>query len=438
VQAATAAFPSWSRTSANERSEALHAIANRLEEEQETIARLISTENGNALRTQSRGEAAQVFTFFRFVAGLAREVKGDVTHLASETLDYTRREPYGVVGAIVPWNAPVILSALKIAPAVLTGNTMVLKPAEDAPMAVLKLAEICNEVLPAGVVNLVTGFGPEVGQAIAEHPRIRKVSFTGSTGVGRSILEAASKRIAAVTLELGGKSPQLVFPDVDQDRVVEGVISAMRFSRQGQSCTAGSRLFVHDDIAEPFVHKLLDRLGSWQVGNPLDEANDAGSLVNEKQFRRVGGYVAGALERHPDALLLGGLPPTEGPLSEGWFWQPTVFQGLPDDDPLVCDEVFGPVLSITTWNDEDELMRRANASEYGLAAFVWCSDGATALRAAHDLEVGWVQVNQGGGQNFGQSYGGVKQSGLGREFSLDGMLNSYTEVKQISVNIGRQ
>ena len=438
VEAAKQAFKLWKKTSASERSKMLHAIADGLEENKEKIARLISTENGNALRTQSRGEAAATVEIFRYVAGLAREIKGKTVYLNSENLDYTRREPYGVVGAIVPWNAPLMLAALKIAPALMTGNTMVLKASEEAPMAVLEMARICGEILPAGVLNVLTGYGIECGAAIAEHPDIPKISFTGSTAVGRSILAAASNRIAAVSLELGGKSAQIVLPDVDLDYTADGVITAMRFTRQSQSCTAGSRLFLHESIADSFLATLTDKLKKMRVGDPLSEETDTGSLVNAKQFSRVCSYVQEAIDAKPSALILGGLPPKTGPLSKGYFFEPTVFLNLPDDVRMTREEVFGPVLSVTTWRDEADVIELANQSQYGLAAFVWARAGAPALRIAHSLEAGWVMVNQGGGQQLGHSYGGMKQSGAGREFSLEGMLESYTEVKQISVNLGDQ
>ena len=436
VAAAKQASHSWKRTTAADRGKMLFAIADGLEANKEKIARLISTENGNALRTQSRGEAAVTVDIFRYVAGLARELKGKTVYLNPENLDYTRREQFGVVGAIVPWNAPLMLAALKIAPAIMTGNTMVLKASEEAPMAVLEMARICSEVLPAGVLNVLTGYGVECGARIAEHPDIPKVSFTGSTAVGKSILAAASNRIASVSLELGGKSAQIVLPDVDHNYTADGVITAMRFTRQGQSCTAGSRLFLHESIADSFLATLTDKLKKMRVGDPLNEENDTGSLVNAKQFARVSAYVQEAIETAPKSLLIGGLPPSSGPLSQGYFFEPTVFLNLPEEVRMTREEVFGPVLSVTTWRDEADVIEKANQLQYGLAAFVWARAGAPGLRIAHALDAGWVMVNQGGGQQLGQSYGGMKQSGSGREFSLEGMLESYTEVKQVSVHLG--
>jgi betaine-aldehyde dehydrogenase len=436
VAAAKTAFQSWKKSTAADRGKMLFAIADGLETNKENIARLISTENGNALRTQSRGEAAITVEIFRYVAGLARELKGKTVYLNPENLDYTRREPYGVVGAIVPWNAPLMLAALKIAPAIMTGNTMVLKASEEAPMAVLEMARICAQFLPPGVLNVLTGNGAECGAAIAEHPDIPKISFTGSTAVGKSILAAASQRIASVSLELGGKSAQIVLPDVDLNYTADGVITAMRFTRQGQSCTAGSRLFLHESITDQFLEILTDKLKKMRVGDPLNEDNDTGSLVNAKQFSRVSAYVQEAIDTSPSSLIMGGVPPTTGPLSQGYFFEPTVFLNLPEHVRMTSEEVFGPVLSVSTWRDEADVIERANQLQYGLAAFVWARGGAPALRIAHALEAGWVMVNQGGGQQLGQSYGGMKQSGSGREFSLEGMLESYTEVKQVSVNLG--
>jgi betaine-aldehyde dehydrogenase len=436
VAAAGKAFRSWSKMAAGERGKLLFRIADAIEQDKEQLARFISTENGNALRTQSRGEAGMAAEVFRYVAGLSREIKGSTMYLNPDNLDYTRREPYGVVGAIVPWNAPLLLAALKIAPALMTGNTLVLKASEEAPLAVLHMSRLCAQHLPDGVLNVLTGYGTECGAALAEHPDVPKISFTGSTAVGRSILAAASSRIAAVSLELGGKSAQIVFPDVDQGFVADGVITAMRFSRQGQSCTAGSRLFVHESVADAFLSTLTGKLKAMRVGDPLDEQTDSGSLVNAKQFKRVCEYVGEAIERKPDALVMGGLPPSSGPLSQGYFFEPTVFFNLPDDVRMTREEVFGPVLSVSTWKTEDEVIERANASQYGLAAFVWSRAGASALRVAHALQVGWVMVNQGGGQALGHSYGGKKQSGAGREFSLEGILDSYTDTKQVSVSLG--
>ena len=435
VQAATQAFPGWSKTPPRDRGRLLLRIADALEARGEELARTIALETGNALRTQARPEARLSADIFRYFGGLAGELKGETIPLGEHVLSYTRREPIGVVGAIIPWNAPVLLGALKIAPALCAGNTLVLKAAEDAPLGVLLMAEVCQEFLPPGVLNVLTGLGEECGAALAQHPAIRKLSFTGSTEVGKLIMRAAAERIVPVSLELGGKSPSIVYPDADADWVVDGVIAGMRFTRQSQSCTAGSRLFLHADIFDSFLEKLRTKTQALKLGDPLDEATDIGAIINDKQFRKVCGYVDEGLKRKDARLVFGGLPPTDGPLSEGYFALPTVFADTSNDWRLAREEIFGPVLVAIPWSEEAEAIRMANDSHYGLAAYVWTHDIGSALRTAHAIESGWVQVNQGLGQQPGHSYGGYKQSGIGREFSLEGMLDSFTQRKNVTVNL---
>jgi betaine-aldehyde dehydrogenase len=435
VAAASGAFPSWSRVIPRERGRLIARIADALEARVEELARVIARETGNALRTQARPEAKLTVDILRYFGGLAGELKGETIPLGEHVLSYTRREPIGVVGAIVPWNAPVMLSALKIAPALCAGNTMVLKAAEDAPLGVLLLAEVCQELLPPGVLNVLTGLGEECGAPLANHPAVAKLSFTGSTGVGKLIMRAAADRIAPVSLELGGKSPSIVFPDANEDWVIDGIIAAMRFTRQSQSCTAGSRLFLHRDIFDTFLDALAQKVNTFKLGDPLDEATDIGTIINARQFNKVCGYVDEGLKRADARLVTGGLPPKTGPLSEGYYAVPTIFANVANDWRLAREEIFGPVLVAIPWTDEEDAIRMANDSHYGLAAYVWSHDIGRALRTAHAIEAGWVQVNQGLGQSPGHSYGGHKQSGLGREFSLEGMLDSYTQRKNVTVNL---
>ena len=435
VAAAERAFPAWKNMVPRERGKLLLKIAEAIEARVEELARTIALETGNALRTQARGEAKLTADIFRYFGGLASELKGETVPLGEHVLSYTRREPIGIVGAIIPWNAPVLLGALKIAPALCAGNVMVMKAAEDAPLGVLMMAEICQEFVPAGVLNVLTGFGQECGGPLANHPKISKLSFTGSTEVGKVIMRAAAERIVPVSLELGGKSPSIVYPDADEDWTVDGVIAAMRFTRQSQSCTAGSRLFLHEDVFDSFLSKLKERTTALKIGDPLDEATDIGTIINNKQFMKVCKYVQEGLERVDAELVFGGLPPKTGSLSEGYFAIPTVFADRSNDWRLAREEIFGPVLVAIRWTDEAEAIRMANDSHYGLAAYVWTHDIGKGLRAAHAIESGWVQVNQGGGQTPGMSYGGYKQSGIGREFSLEGMLDSFTQRKSVTVNL---
>jgi len=312
---------------------------------------------------------------------------------------------------------------------------MVMKAAEDAPLGVLLLAEVCQQFLPPGVLNLLTGFGEECGGPLANHPTVRKLSFTGSTEVGKIVMRAAADRIVPISLELGGKSPSIVFPDANEDWVLDGIVSAMRFTRQSQSCTAGSRLFVHRDIFDGFLDGLGRKVKALKIGDPLDEASDIGTIINEKQFKKVCKYVEEGLKQRAGRVVIGGLPPKDGPLSEGYYAIPTIFANAANDWRLAREEIFGPVLVAIPWTDEADAIRMANDSHYGLAAYVWSHDIGKALRTAHAIESGWVQVNQGLGQSPGHSYGGYKQSGIGREFSLEGMLDSYTQGKNVTVNL---
>jgi len=438
VAAARAALPGWRALHFTERQKALVAIAAALDEAAEDLARLTAADTGNALRTQARPESQLLVNLFRYFGGVAGEFKGDVLPAGDNQLQYTRREPLGVVAAILPWNSPLMIAGCKVPAALAAGNTVVLKAAEDAPLTILKLVEICGRFLPAGVLNVVTGYGPEIGEALVQHRGVDKVSFTGSTAVGRHVGEVAGGRLSHFSLELGGKSPNIVFPDAADgdaiDATVEGVLTAMRFTRQGQSCTAGSRLFVHADIYDAFLDRLSSRVGALTVGDPGEEVTDMGSIINAKQFSRVQGYVDEGRALPGARLALDGAGKVPDGLN-GFYAAPTIFAGADNTWRLAREEIFGPVLVAIPWRDREEVIAMANDSHYGLAAYVWCRDLTAALDTAHRIESGWVQVNQGGGQVVGQSYGGYKESGIGREMSLEGALDAFTQIKQINVKL---
>ncbi len=435
VKAAARAFETWKKMPARERGKLLLKIADAVDAGSEEIARTIAQENGNAIRTQSRPEVKNTSDQFRYFGGLASEIKGTTYPTGEDVFTYTRREPLGVVAGLVPWNVPVMLAACKIAPALAAGNTIVVKAASDAPIGTLKMAKIADKFLPPGVLNVITGPGQECGMALVNHPLIRKISLTGSTEVGKLLLHAAADRIIPSTSELGGKNPQIVFPDADKDYVVDGVIDAVRFARQGQSCTSGSRIYVHKSIFDSFLQRLVTRVKKLKVGDPLDEATDMGAITSRRQFEKVCAYIEEGMKREGVRLLCGGLPPKEGPLAEGYYIEPTIFACNHDNWRLAREEIFGPVVVAIPWEDEGEVIEMANDTNYGLAAFVWTHDAAKGMRVAHSINAGWILVNRGGAQILGQPYGGMKESGLGRENSLEGLLESYTEIKSIMVNL---
>ncbi|WP_447644982.1 aldehyde dehydrogenase family protein [Nocardioides zeae] len=439
VRAARAAFPAWRATHFKDRQLALLKAADALEAAAEELAQLTAIDTGNALRPQARPESQTLVALFRYFGGVAGEFKGVTLPAGDDQLQYTRREPLGVVAGILPWNSPLMIAAMKVPAALAAGNTIVLKAAEDAPLTILRMAELVAPHLPDGVLNVLTGYGAEVGEALVQHRGVDKVSFTGSSRVGHHVASAAGERLAHVSLELGGKSPNIVFPDAATgDRLAAtatGVLTAMRFTRQGQSCTAGSRLFVHRDVYDAFLAELVSQVDRLVVGDPLDEATDMGAIINQKQFDQIKSYIADGRaqagvevpldrsEQVPDGL-------------DGFYQGPTIFSAVSNDWRIAQEEIFGPVLVAIPWSDRDEVVRMANDSHYGLAAYVWTQDLTAALDTAHRIESGWVQVNQGGGQMVGQSYGGYKSSGIGREFSIEGALESFTQIKQVNVKLG--
>ncbi|MDG4669339.1 aldehyde dehydrogenase family protein [Mycobacterium sp. 236(2023)] len=437
VAAARRAFSTWRLLPARTRGSALTELGNRVSAHAESIARLLAAETGNAVRTQSRGEVAGAAEVLRYYGGVVSEIKGETLPLGPAMFSYTTREPLGVVGAIIPWNSPLVLAAVKIGMALGTGNTLVLKPAEDAPLAVLRVAELAADVFPPGVLNIVTGTGTAAGAPLAQHSDVAKVSFTGSSEVGRSIGHAVADRIGHATLELGGKSPSIVFPDAVTDEAIDelvtNLVAALRFARQGQSCTAGSRLFLHTAVWKTVLPRLVAAVQDLTVGDALDEASDVGAVINAERYQEIRAFL---VEAHLNgATFETGTVPSEVATDEGLYPQPVVITGVDNTWRISREEVFGPVLVVIPWTDEDEVIEMANDTPYGLAAFVFTRDLGTALRVTSRLDAGWIQVNQAGGQIPGMSYGGMKQSGIGSEYSIEGALESYTTRKSVTVNI---
>jgi acyl-CoA reductase-like NAD-dependent aldehyde dehydrogenase len=411
----------------------LTELGNPLSANAEEIARILAAESGNAIRTQSRGEAAGAAGVLKYYGGVAGEQKGETLPFGPGLFSYASREPLGIVGSIIPWNSPLQLGAVKISMALATGNCLVLKPAEDAPLAVLRLVELAADIFPPGVFNVVTGLGEEAGAALANHPGIAKISFTGSLEVGKLVAHAASDRIANVTLELGGKSPCIVFPDacsLDRiDETAQGIVNAMRFARQGQSCTAGSRLFVHRSAWDDLMPLVAEKAAAMKVGDALDETSDIGAVVNAERYGEICAYVEEA-EKAGATFLTGAVPKAT---SLGFHPIPTILTDLDNSWRIAREEVFGPVLVAIPWVDEADMIAKANDTHYGLAAFIFARDLSTVIRITRALDAGWVQVNQGGGQIPGMSYGGIKQSGMGSEYSIEGALEAYTYRKCVTV-----
>jgi acyl-CoA reductase-like NAD-dependent aldehyde dehydrogenase len=433
VAAAGTAVAPWRSLPARERGTALSRFAERVGQHAEELSRLLAAETGNAIRTQSRGEVASAVDVLRYYGGVATEQKGETIPLGDGLLSYSTREPLGVVGSIIPWNSPVVLAAVKIGMALATGNTLVLKPAEDAPLAVLRMAEFSVGILPNGVLNVATGTGEGAGAPLARHPGVAKVSFTGSTEVGRATLHAIADRIAHVSLELGGKSPCIVYPDSANAATADAVIRAMRFARQGQSCTAGSRLFVHEDVWDDFMPLVIERVEALKLGDALDESSDIGAVINADAYRQIAAMVE---EAHTEGarFLTGGVYPdvdAETPL----FARAVILTDVRRDSRAARDEIFGPVLVATKWRTEHQLFELANDTCYGLAAYIFTADINCALRAANNIDAGWIQINRADGQLAGMSYGGTKQSGIGSEYSIEGALESYTQRKSITISL---
>ncbi len=435
VQNAAEAQKAWAKMPARKRGALVHACAAVIREHVEELAKLIALETGKALRTESRVEANTVADILEFFGGLGSELKGESVPFAPNVLSVTVREPLGVVGAIIPWNVPMLLMTLKVAPALVAGNSVVVKSAEEAPLAVLRICELMNRILPPGVFNMLSGFGPECGAPLVEHKLVRKVTFTGSVETGKIVARAAANKLIPVTLELGGKSPMIVFADCDFAKTVSGALTSMRFTRQGQSCTAASRIYVERPIFDAFVAEMKKAVDTMVMGDPLDEKTDIGTIISHDQFAKVQGFIDEGTKTAGATAHVCSAMPSDPALKKGLFLRPVIFTGLDASSRLVREEIFGPVTVMQPFDDAEAVLAEANDSDYGLAASLWTNNLKVGLDLAHRLEAGLVQINQNLVVQANLSYGGVKSSGLGKEASLEAMLEHFTHKKTIMVNM---
>jgi acyl-CoA reductase-like NAD-dependent aldehyde dehydrogenase len=435
MESAESAFRNapWATDDGSRRSRALYRLARLLEEQAEEFAALETRNMGKTLK-ESRGDVAYTVRTLEYVAGLADKIEGETIPVPGARFDYTVREPLGVTVHLAPWNYPLLLAMRSVAPALAAGNAVVLKPASLTPLTALKIASLASKAgVPDGILNVVAGEGPRIGEALITDPRCRSVSFTGSLEVGHRIAELAARRVIPVTLELGGKSPVLVFPDADLDRAARGIAFGI-FGNSGQMCWAGSRLIVARSVHDALVSKVQKLAEALKIGPGWEEATDMGPLVSHDQLERVTDYVTTA--RGDGAhLVTGDRSAHTGMPEKGNFHPPTVLTDVDPDSRIFQEEVFGPVLSVTAFDAKDDAVRLANHSRYGLFAAVWTKDLTTAHTVARQLEAGIVSVNESP-VSFPQTpFGGFKESGLGREGGRHG-LREYTEVKSISINIG--
>jgi len=433
VAAARAAFNGpWSRMSARDRGRLVSRLADRLLEKADEVARLETLHNGKPIFESRQIEIPAAAKCFEYYAGWADKIMGETIPVDGNYLTYTLREPLGVVAAIVPWNFPLLLAAWKVAPALATGNVVILKPASQTPLTALALGEIAVEVgLPPGVLNVITGPGSSVGQAIVEHPGIDKIAFTGDTSTGKGIMRAAADTLKKITLELGGKSPNIVLPDADLDAALRGATTGI-FYGKGEVCAAGSRLLVARSIKDEFMEKLAARAKKMVAGDPLDPKTRYGALASKKQLETVQRYVD--IAKQEGASLVAGGGRADIGTGKGYFFQPTVFDNVTPSMTIAREEIFGPVLATIDFADIDEAIARANDSQYGLAAAVWTRDVKKAHYVARRLQAGTVWINTYNVYDTAAPFGGYKASGFGREMSAHA-LEHYTQVKSVWVDL---
>ena len=435
VKAAQKAFPAWSRMQAADRGRILLKLADLIEANGEELARLESLDTGHPIRDCRMLDVPRTAGCFRYFGGMADKFQGETIPVDAGFLNYTLREPLGVVGQVVPWNFPLMFTSWKMAPALAAGNTIVLKPAEITPLTTLKIAELMREAgMPAGVVNILPGLGHVAGQYIAEHPDIAKIAFTGSTATGKRIVQASAGNLKKVQLELGGKGANIVFEDANLIAAVNGAAWAI-FHNQGQACIAGSRLVLHENIADAFLEKFIALANSIKLGNPLDPETEMGPLTSAMHRDRVLSYVEVA-KAEGGEVLAGGVAPG-GNLADGCYVRPTIIRAKSYKDRVAQEEVFGPFVTVLTFKTDAEALEIANGTEYGLGSGLWTTHLQRAHLFAREIRSGMVWINSYKRVNPGSPFGGTGQSGYGREMGFDAM-REYTQVKSVWVNIDAQ
>ena len=437
VKAAWAAFPAWRDWTANDRAALLNKIADVIEENAEELATIESMDNGKPIRETSIVDIPWSYEHFRYFAGAVLTQRGSATMLNTmgfkgDSLSIVLREPIGVVGQIVPWNFPFLLAAWKLAPALAAGNCIVFKPSSTTSLSVLRLVELIGDLLPAGVLNVVTGGGSRAGQYMLDHPGFRKLAFTGSTEIGLDVAKAAADKLIPATLELGGKSANIYFDDCRFEQAIDGLQIGILFN-QGQVCCAGSRVFVQEGIYDKFVEAAVKAFNSVNVGDPMSMDTQMGAQVDETQMKKILNYIDIA-KAEGATIACGGERFTEGPNAKGCFMKPTLITNVTNDMRVAQEEIFGPVAVVIKFKTEDEVIAMANDSVYGLGGAVWTTDLSKAIRVSRAIETGRMWVNTYNEIPAGAPFGGYKQSGIGRETDLS-ILDAYTQQKNIFINL---
>ena len=431
VASAKAAFPAWRDTPPLERARLLKRIATVLRDHAEELALIDAADCGNPVAEMVK-DATIAAAQIEFYAGLVTEMKGASIPMGPGVVNFSVREPRGVVGRIIPFNHPFMFCAGKAAAPLAAGNTVVMKPPEQAPLSSLRLAELIGDILPPGVFNLVPG-GREAGAALASHRDVAMIALIGSVPTGRAVMKAASDTLKAVMLELGGKNALIAFPDADPDEVADGVIGGMNFTWCGQSCGSTSRAFIHEKIYDAVLAKVKAKVGHYKPGVATDPSTTMGSIISKTQYERILGFIDSA-KQEGARLLTGGGRPSDPALAKGFFIEPTVFADVQPTMRIAREEIFGPVLSVFKWSDEDKMLAEVNAVEYGLTASIWTNELSTAHRAAAAVQSGFVWINEVSKHFLGAPFGGFKQSGVGREECFEELI-AYTQEKNIHVRL---